>query len=83
MRGPHFCRNIMGFLRMGRSPEQLDDRFHTPIGQRLPVLHPLFEQPYSSEILRHGVLDQRCAPIAAPLAVKRKVVEHQGEQRSS
>ena len=69
VRGPHFCRNSMGFLRMGRLPEQLDQSFHTAIGQRFPLLYPLLEQPFIGGTLCRGVADQRCAPIAAPLAV--------------
>ena len=80
MRGPRLCRDRLGFQWTGRLSEQLDHPFKTPIGQRLPLLHPLLEQPLIGWTLRHGVLDQRFAPIAAPLAVQRKVVKHQGEQ---
>src|SRR6266511_2472435 len=43
VRGPHFCRNRLGFQRTGCLSEQLDHPFHTPIGQRLPLLHPLLK----------------------------------------
>ena len=80
VRGPRFCRDSLGFQRTGRLSEQLDHPFNTPIGQRIPLLHPLLEQPLIGWTLRNGVFDQSFAPIAAPLAVKRKVVKHQGEQ---
>ena len=41
---------------------------------------PLLEQLRIGGTLRHGILDKSCAPIAAPLTVKFKIVEHQGER---
>ena len=46
LRGPRFCRDSLGFQRPGRLSEQLDHPFKTPIGQRIPLLHPLLEQPF-------------------------------------
>ncbi len=43
MRGPHFCRNSFWFHWTRRLSEQLDHPFHSPIGQRLPLLDPLLE----------------------------------------
>ena len=80
LRGPRFCRDSLGFQRTGRLSEQLDHPFNTPIGQRIPLLHPLLEQLFIGWTLRNGLFDQSFAPIVAPLAVKRKVVKHQGEQ---
>ena len=80
LRGPRFCRDSLGFERPGRVSEQLDHPFKTSRGQRLPLLHPLLEQRSIGWTLRHGLVHQSFAPIAAPLAVKRKVVKHQGEQ---
>jgi hypothetical protein len=38
----------------------------------------LLEQLCIGGTLRHGILDKSCAPIAAPLTVKFKIVKHQG-----
>jgi hypothetical protein len=43
VRGPHFCRNSFWFHWTRRLSEQLDHPFHSPIGQRLPLLDPLLE----------------------------------------
>src|SRR5262249_50121700 len=81
VRGPYFSRNSLGLQRTRCLSEQFDQCFHAPIGQRLPMFHPLFEQLCIGGPRRYGVLDQRCAPIAAPLTIKLQVVKYQGEER--
>jgi hypothetical protein len=41
---------------------------------------PLLERLSIVGTPRHGILDKSCAPIAAPLTVKFKIVKHQGER---
>ena len=69
MRGPHFCRNSFWFHWTRRLSEQLDHPFHSPIGQRLPLLDPLLEQLCVGGTLRRGVLDQRDAATLASATV--------------
>ena len=83
MRCPHFRCNSLGLPRTRCLSKQLDQAFHSSIRQRRPMLDPLVEQLCIGATLRHGILDQGCAPIAAPLTVKLKIVEHQGEQNIS
>jgi len=83
VRCPHFCCNSLGLQRTRCLSEQLDQAFHSPIRQRRPMLDPPVEQLCIGATLRHGILDQRCAPIAAPLTVMLKIVKHQGQQSIS
>ena len=69
MCGPHFrCCNSLGLERTRCLPEE----------RSVPMRDPLLEQLCIGGTLRHGILDKGCAPIAAPLTVKFKIVKHQG-----
>lgn len=79
MCGPHFrCCNSLGLERTRCLPEEFDQRFHTQVRPSVPMRDPLLEQLCIGWTLRHGILDKGCAPIAAPLTVKFKIVKHQG-----
>ncbi len=68
---------------MSRLSEQLNDAVDAPVGQQHPLLDPLLQQLSIGGTPGQGVLDQRGAPVAAPLAVEREVVEHQREETIS
>ena len=79
MGGPHFrCCNRLGLERTRWLPKEFDQRFYTQVRRPVPMRDPLLEQLCTGGTLRHGILDKSCAPIAAPLIVKFKIVKHQG-----
>jgi hypothetical protein len=70
VRGPHFCQNSFWFYWTRRLSEQLDHPFHSPIGQRLPLLDPLLEQLCVGGTLRRGVLDQRSSLVLSKTLIE-------------